>query len=74
MKVKELIRALEEQDPYADVTVFVPEKMYEDSDEDIWTTSSHVVPQASGAVEIWARWQLVWGYLLSVHLHLMLSV
>ena len=55
MKEKELIRALEEQDPYADVTVFVPEKMYEDSDEDIWTTLNHVVPQASGAVEIYCN-------------------
>jgi len=53
MKVKELIKDLCEHDPDSRVRVFIPEIMYEDSAGDVFTTVSHIVPQDSGAVEIY---------------------
>ena len=53
LKVKELIKCLREHDPDSRVRVFIPEIMYEDSAGDVFTTVSHIVPQDSGAVEIY---------------------
>ncbi len=55
MRVKELLYQLSEQDPESQVSVFIPEIMYEDSSGDVFTTVSHIVPQDSGAVEIYCH-------------------
>jgi hypothetical protein len=45
VRVKELLYQLSEQDPESQVSVFIPEIMYEDSAGDVLTTVSHIASQ-----------------------------